>query len=261
MYRSNAEYFDIVPNLRKHPPVEITKQFGTVTSRYHGMLSRNEYLCIMEVIKGLKPMQGPKGLITVDKEAHDDILYKLGKLTALDSLINNYDRIPLRCMWDNDGNLENVLIEDGTNDIVGIDQAVCPITNPQGYERFSRKLAALCHDLVIIGQVGSVDGARRSESNIIFKDESYVEELVMSIYVCTGVAFTKEQVKEHFSRRGLVDGFTDIARNIDVEKVNSIERRCVETYSSGMVEMGQSFVGNCTKFINANIEVIKKYFH
>ena len=183
-------------------------------------------------------------------------------------------------MWDNDGNLENVLIEEGTIDVVGIDQMVSPITNPQGYERFSKKLAALCHDLVILSSSSSSDGVHKkdggstetngadesaggrkmSDSNIIFKDESYVEELIMSIYVCTGVAFEKEQVKEYFIRRGLVDGFKDIARSIDDEKINSIERRCVETYSSGMVDMGQSCVGNCTVFIKANMEVIKLYF-
>eukprot|EP00930_Biecheleria_cincta_P085022 TRINITY_DN74448_c0_g1_i1.p1 TRINITY_DN74448_c0_g1~~TRINITY_DN74448_c0_g1_i1.p1 ORF type:complete len:285 (-),score=48.95 TRINITY_DN74448_c0_g1_i1:297-1151(-) len=56
--------------------------------------------------------------------------FELGRLMAFDMLINNFDRAPL--VWTNDGNLSNVMLGSSLDSVVGIDQAVAPITHKQG---------------------------------------------------------------------------------------------------------------------------------
>jgi len=60
--------------------------------------------------------------------------HELGRLMAFDMLINNFDRLPL--VWLNDGNLTNVMLGSISGVVVGIDQAVHPITHTGGRQDY-----------------------------------------------------------------------------------------------------------------------------
>merc|ERR1712190_15834 len=68
-----------------------------------------------------------------------ELMRKLGKLCALDVLINNLDRVPLPC-WQNEGNLGNVMVVNSGKSIMGIDQQVNSIMPGVGYDRYAENV-------------------------------------------------------------------------------------------------------------------------
>lgn len=58
----------------------------------------------------------------------------IGRLMAFDTLINNFDRLPL--VWSNDGNLGNIMLGSSQGAVVGIDQMVAPIKNQVGLSAY-----------------------------------------------------------------------------------------------------------------------------
>jgi len=70
------------------------------------------------------------------------LLADLGQLCAMDILINNMDRLPLP-VWQNDGNLSNVMVASESGRIVGIDQQVNPIIAGPGLDKYLEKVEHL----------------------------------------------------------------------------------------------------------------------
>merc|ERR1712194_805772 len=79
------------------------------------------------------------GILAAPKES---LLRSLGGLCAFDVLINNMDRLPLP-IWQNDGNLGNVMVTDTGSTITGIDQQINPISQGPGLERYLSKIEEL----------------------------------------------------------------------------------------------------------------------
>jgi hypothetical protein len=93
----------------------------------------------VEYVDGV-PMMGLAAHELIKSKASNDALWQqLGRLMAFDMLINNFDRLPLA--WSNDGNLGNVMIHRNGDALIGIDQAINPILNAQGLERYLQRLA------------------------------------------------------------------------------------------------------------------------
>jgi hypothetical protein len=84
-------------------------------------LEVQKYAILFEFSRGtaLKSAADPGGLLG------DAALWQLGGMLLFDVLINNWDRMPLRGVWTNEGNLGNVLV-DGKN-VTIIDQTVTVI--------------------------------------------------------------------------------------------------------------------------------------
>mmetsp|Transcript_84913 Transcript_84913/g.253108 ORF Transcript_84913/g.253108 Transcript_84913/m.253108 type:complete len:891 (-) Transcript_84913:133-2805(-) len=104
-----------------------------------GVWAAREFLGVLDFVPGIG-MQGP-----LAREAlmvpGPGVLRGLGRLCALDVLLNNLDRAPLP-VWDNEGNLANILmVGDG---VVGIDQQVNAIGEGPGLSRFLDRVRALC---------------------------------------------------------------------------------------------------------------------
>jgi len=95
--------------------------------------------CVLEYVQG-HPFMGPEvhnALVNPDP----NMLEELGRLCAFDVLVNNLDRIPLP-VWQNEGNLGNVMIVNGGHRVVGIDQQVNPVVAQyrDGYLQKVRKI-------------------------------------------------------------------------------------------------------------------------
>lgn len=106
--------------------------------------------------RGLQPDVGVFGVVEyvpghvlVGPQAHDlltppvpEVLQELGRLCALDALINNMDRLPLP-LWTCAGNLKNVMVRTPDRHIVGIDQGVRAITHADGLHRYLSRVRGL----------------------------------------------------------------------------------------------------------------------
>lgn len=97
------------------------------------------YLSLVEFVDGFGMMgiQAHNHLLQArtDNSSH---WFELGRLMAFDMLINNFDRVPLA--WMNDGNLANVMLGSRLGSVVGIDQAVAPITHKQGMLTYLQRI-------------------------------------------------------------------------------------------------------------------------
>lgn len=130
-----------------------------------------EFLGVLEFVPGVI-LQGPAALEVMTSLPAEDrrgIWMAVGRLVAVDAIINNVDRVPL--LWNNDGNTSNIMVCTGSGDtmstgmrpaVVGIDQAVMAIRAGQGRDKYLarlRQLAALAFSgLSLPEPEGDVDG-------------------------------------------------------------------------------------------------------
>jgi len=145
------------------------------------------YLSLVEFVDGF----GMMGM-----QAHNHLLqartdnafhwFDLGRLMAFDMLINNFDRVPL--VWTNDGNLSNVMLGSSLGSVVGIDQAVAPITNEQGLLTYLRRIQR------------TVTEMHKGESGVLAAVKN-------AIYVNTAVELSTDEI------RRLCDGCIDFVQH------------------------------------------------
>jgi len=86
-------------------------------------------------------------------EPSQELFHGLGRLCALDMLLNNMDRVPFP-LWDNLGNLSNVM-RDHEGCPVGIDQQVNPISEHTGLEAYVARLCRLVK--LVVAACSAVD--------------------------------------------------------------------------------------------------------
>lgn len=165
-------FFTLHKSRYDHDPTTLAAEGaggGTLLRPLRGELTA--FTGVMEVIRGLATLKDRMTLtdeiainsamgLTADdpnyvRRTHDnpfynaaggaraELLWALGKLTAYDALINNWDRLSVSLVWDNKGNFTNVVVEEDTLDLVGIDQCVYPIDPGPGLDTYQERLGAL----------------------------------------------------------------------------------------------------------------------
>ncbi|CAD7971788.1 unnamed protein product [Amoebophrya sp. A120] len=180
------EYFDLlsaVVQVKKKEaqidtelPEEEAEAYTSSVNVQKMMSSGKQFLGILEVVRGLRTLQGVGGLHQVPQKHHDRILQQMGRMCAFDALINNFDRLPWRLIWSNDGNLQNLMIEQegapgNTNtlpqtkmsnnhdqeiptrnkiefDLIGIDQAITTILSEPGAAAYRERLKNACKEVL-----------------------------------------------------------------------------------------------------------------
>merc|ERR1719191_1828842 len=98
------------------------KMFKRIMDQMEGARST---VAVLEFVPGAG-LDEAKDTLTMPSR---DLMYELGKICALDTLLNNFDRVPIP-IWENKGNLSNVIVMPGgerTGCTVAIDQQVYPI--------------------------------------------------------------------------------------------------------------------------------------
>mmetsp|Transcript_38027 Transcript_38027/g.83512 ORF Transcript_38027/g.83512 Transcript_38027/m.83512 type:complete len:290 (+) Transcript_38027:1-870(+) len=138
-----AEEFALIKQATRSAPAALGEH--AACTRRH--LGGNEFVGLLEFLPGIS-VQG--------KEAHDRLTAMgpeplrhfwrgVGRLIALDALINNLDRVPL--LWNNEGNTGNLLLLPGRGSeeaqVLGIDQAVTAIVEGPGRDRYLQRLQKL----------------------------------------------------------------------------------------------------------------------
>lgn len=108
---------------------------------------------VLEYVQG-HPLMGLEGN-SVMRAPSPALLSALGHLCAFDVLINNLDRVPLP-LWQNEGNLGNVMVTCTGASLVGIDQQINLIVEGPGLEMYLEKVRKLVNDSKPGGQPSAI---------------------------------------------------------------------------------------------------------
>jgi len=99
---------------------------------------------VLEFAQG-HPLMGTEGQEALQNHG-SELMYQLGRLCAMDVLMNNLDRIPIP-VWQNEGNLGNVMVTKHGCSILGIDQQVNLIMPGPGLAMYMKKVVKLIADV------------------------------------------------------------------------------------------------------------------
>jgi hypothetical protein len=203
-------------------------------------------------------------LYNAAEDARAELLWALGKLTAYDALINNWDRLSVSLVWDNKGNFTNIVVEQDTLDLVGIDQCVYPIDPGRGLDTYRERLGAVveyaytleasafqCADLEALDSDQTAEGLarsiveeesareRREQAQIMGKAQqepavrgaamkgkhAWLQDLGKKFFIATGVLPKPSFLARHFVR-GLADGFRAVSLGEDTQRQATLRRIC-----------------------------------
>lgn len=107
-----------------------------------------EVFGILEYIPGHTLMGRPGQRVLAQESSQlGALLASLGRLSALDVLMNNQDRIPLPVWMTAEGNMGNVMVADGASTVMGIDQQVNLIRSGPGLEAYLDRVRKLVFSL------------------------------------------------------------------------------------------------------------------
>merc|ERR1719215_1992064 len=103
------------------------------------------FVAVLEFVQG-SVLQGLEGQRALTEGDTSRVFEGVGAIVALDSLLNNLDRVP--ALWDNDGNLGNVMVSCSGNvrDVMGIDQQINNITVAPGRAAYLARVREFCGD-------------------------------------------------------------------------------------------------------------------
>lgn len=187
------------------------------------ILAGTHFFGILDFVNG-PIMEGLDFVETLQRQSNDTIeqfWQALGKLIAFDCIINNYDRLPL--IWDNGGNLKNVMIDDGCSvscelRVIGIDQAVRAITCKDGLDAYCTRLHQLTRSVFSAeGSQDLLEGPFKRMSDAV--NTSFVGRLSLDSVQL---------------RIGICKAFQDFARRFQSGELGSVltacQSRVVETF-------------------------------
>jgi len=143
------------------------------------------------------------------------LFHGLGRICALDVLLNNMDRVPLP-LWDNFGNLTNVMIDD-EDCPVGIDQQVNPISNSTGMESYIVRVGKLVQLVVTASAADCSDDERLAVQQLMAPFRSHL--------ACCMCGFEVSESMAIFFVQGIAEGLDDAAQSW---KTGSLERSLMD---------------------------------
>ena len=114
-----VRYSDVEYARMQEAVVRCCRDQGDLLYRAQKNLKRPQVL-LFEFVAGMSPLQ-KMGLL---KDAA--VMEELGRVTAVDAVLNNVDRLPLG-IWNNEGNLGNVMLSEDGHDVIVIDTAMFAI--------------------------------------------------------------------------------------------------------------------------------------
>lgn len=85
-----------------------------------------QYLAVLQFVPGASLASSRPDQVSRALSGHE-VCRQIGRLAVLDMILNNMDRLPLP-VWDNSGNMNNVMLAPDGSAVQGIDQQVNPIS-------------------------------------------------------------------------------------------------------------------------------------
>lgn len=139
-------------------------------------------------------------------------LKQIGKILLLDVLLNNLDRMPL--IWDNEGNLENLLFSKETESVYAIDQAIYPVSKKleKNYNEYLRKVTNLVDDLTTLNWKSCSGSA--------------LDKVKNSVQLWTNYDFSDHHL--HALRQGILETIQFVIDNISKEFLSDMKSKIGE---------------------------------
>lgn len=162
------------------------------------MASNKGTWMVLEFVQGAALDKSPGPLAA----AGEELLRGLGRLCALDLLLNNMDRLPLP-LWHNAGNLSNVMLRPA-GDVVGIDQQVNAPTDSAGLEQYLGRVRSL---------VAQLFGAAGAPADAEGSPEAVSERLQRALREACGVELSEANLAS--INEGLRSGLRDAVACLD----------------------------------------------
>jgi hypothetical protein len=206
---------------------------------------------VLEFVPGFT-MQGQEaGQVLAAAPA--SLLQDLGRLCAFDALINNLDRVPLP-IWQNEGNLGNVMISTGHDHIVGIDQQVNPIRAGSFRDSYIQKVQSLLEALATDGDISLIVKRLEMvlEANCGVKLENEQADIILQ-GIRDGFAVIKARFEDGSLQKALEEG---AAVCIDRLKDDGMNPGLVVTSNGDSPYLKQAEVREIKSFVEAMATVI-----
>lgn len=230
VFSSQDEFLSLATALRSSMPMceEHMQYVKRITSR------SKDCVAVVEFVQGCI-LQGVDGQMALQGSMSSQILHELGSLIVLDCLLNNLDRIP--AIWKNDGNLGNVMIENGH--VVGIDQQVHPIMNSDGHERYLLALQSFCSNVR--------DGR---------SDTPSVSRIKTSFFQNCGVLLDEDACSRLLA--GCCQTFSVVAAESDLilAALPKVGNTLTGLFKHASVDLGTSHLDSMIAFVTSCVEVV-----
>jgi len=219
----------------------------------HSVMCQIPILSVLEYIPGTEFSFGAnfKTLLKPNTEDAYKRLKDIGKIIALDVLINNWDRFPI--IWDaKEGNLDNLFFTLDSH-IVGIDQSVTSIVEenvPEYLERVSE----------LLDQIAKFDPKNEDKYPLIVKFRKYMINH-------HDFRFDIESSGTNALWKGMMEGILSIIENVTEPKLIEYYDTCnhqVQSVFQGMVS-GKDKIGRYglsrvnTSFLVSILKLFQKY--
>jgi len=207
---------------------------------------------LMELIEGL-PLHSlgnpQEALAVTDKEESTQVLFKIGQISAVDAILNNWDRIP--SFWKNQGNGGNILITT-KGEVVAIDHIVSPILQETEANKHFEKLSHFLDDFIFLENEPSNDEPFKFELGDDVSGVSNPRHRVAAFFInTTGVDIGKTGIL-HFRK-----GFTSMTKTLATLEKQDIE----DLYSQAWREICSEFTEIIGMSDPAEVEFIMKGIH
>ena len=186
-----------------------------------------------------------------DYMSNEHVLVEIGRIMILDVLLNNFDRFPL--IWDNAGNLENVLFSDTPEgNVYAIDQAIYPVSKllQQNYDKYIGKVKTLVDDIIAEDWKVTAD--------------SPIAKVRDSIKQWTNFDLTDTHMQ--FIRRGILQAICDVIAKLDPASVQKLKDKiaCIgkidwqNVFHDGLKAVQLEFVQDIVQIFHNNSEAVHK---
>jgi len=220
------------------------------------LLKGRQFLGVLEFVPGFVLM-GPEAHAALEEAntssssssaaAPPTLLLSLGRLCALDVLVNNRNRMPLP-IWNNGGNLSNIIVRG--DEVVGVDQQVHCV-QPLDSNHYYNSLRGFIDDIVVEGRKGQppapkakamIQQALRANCGTELKDPA-LDAIVL------GIVQGLERAAE-LSRSG------ELAEQLERIALEASEqyRQIASEQGKARIEMLCSFVGKVAEEANTSLE-------
>lgn len=215
------------------------------------------FLMVMEKINGNSIFsavsnesdRSPKGVQEVVKKYlnNKENLQHIGKIMVLDVMLNNLDRIPL--IWDNEGNLENLLFSNdgnGNHLVFAIDQAIYPVSKllEKNYNAYLDKTRNLVKDI--------------TAKDWKLSPDSPLDKVKCSFKLWTGYDLTDSNI--YAIRHGILETMQFVISNISKESLHDLKMKISKigridwagVFKTGMNAINLTFLEDLLEILQGN---------
>jgi len=145
LFCKSEEFLDLMKKLKK---IEYVKEGGS-NGPFMNRLSQKQFVLAMEFVTAISGNSITPELF--HEVWNPQTLRALGAMIAVDMLLNNWDRVPVPDLWDNEGNLGNIMLfrqqqeihEYPKSNLVVIDQTITSIRDAKKKQEYLMRVLKL----------------------------------------------------------------------------------------------------------------------